>query len=195
MITEQQYKDAIQKIDIIHQEDPNLELYQGVEVKAEWLYSERMLEVLAKVAPEASLELKLAAKCQHMHRWGIPRNTFTIDKKGYYQWRAAVMEHQLGYTVGVLEDAGIAATSIDVVVDALKNKADKTNVHAAIIEDTACLVFIKWYLVDFAGQFEVEKAKTILAKTAKKMTAHGLSLLSQLNLAPAVLDILKLLED
>jgi len=153
-----------------------------------------MLTILEKVAPDSSFELKLAAKCQHMSRWSIPRSTFPMDRKGYYQWRGAVMEHQLGVTTAVLQQSGIDNDSIAVIVDALKNKADKANVNASIIEDTACLTFIKWYLVPFAGQFEVEKAKDILAKTAKKMTDKGLALIAQLELDSSVLDILKLLD-
>lgn len=191
MITEDLYRKAIALIDAAHNEDPTLEEGQ----KAELLYSNRMLQVLAIVAPDASTELKLAAKVQHMQRWGLPRSTFSIDKKGYYQWRAAVMEHQLSVSTSLLTQAGISTESIDIIVDALRNKNDKTHQNASIIEDTACLVFIKWYLTEFIGQFENEKAKNILVRTAKKISAHGLSLLPQLDLHPEVLDVLRLLED
>jgi len=194
MISEEQYFEAIRRIDDIHIIDSSIEIIGGDEIKAELLYSNRMLTILEKVDPNSSFELKLAAKCQHMSRWSIPRATFPMDKKGYYQWRAAVMEYQLKVTTSVLQDSGIDNDSIAVIVDALKNKADKTNVNASIIEDTACLTFIKWYLVSFAGQFEAEKAKGILAKTAKKMSERGLGLISQIDLDPAVLDILKLLD-
>jgi hypothetical protein len=194
MVSEEQYLEAIRRIDDIHIIDPSVEIIDGKEIKAELLYSNRMLAILEKVEPNSSFELKLAAKCQHMSRWSIPRGTLPMDKKGYYQWRTAVMEYQLKVTTAVLKDSGIDNYSIDEIVDTLKSKADKTNVNASIIEDTACLTFIKWYLVSFAGQFDVEKAKGILAKTAKKMSERGLGLLSQINLDPAVLDILKLLD-
>lgn len=190
MITEEQFQKAIGLIDAAHSEDPTIEDGQ----KAELLYSNRMLEVLAIVAPNASAELKLAAKVQHMQRWGLPRATFSIDKKGYYQWRAAVMEHQLNVSTDLLSQAGIPVESIDNIVDALKNKNDKANQNASIIEDTACLVFIKWYLTEFIGQFDTEKAKNILMRTAKKMSVHGLSLIPQLNLHPEVVEVLRLLE-
>lgn len=190
MITDELYLKAIELIDAAHREDPVIEDNE----KAELLYSNRMLEVLTTVAPDASAELKLAAKVQHMQRWGVPRNTFSIDKKGYYLWRAAVMEHQLSVSTSLLSRAGVSTESIEIVVDALKNKNDKTNANASVIEDTACLVFIKWYLTEFIGQFDKEKAQNILVRTAKKMSAHGLSLIPQLNLHPSVLGVLKLLE-
>lgn len=192
---DQQYKTAIELIDKVHNQDPTSEIIDGVEVMAELLYSNRMLAVLEKVAPDASLELKLAAKCQHISRWSIPRATFPIGKKGYYEWRAAIMEHQLNVSKSVLKQSGINDQSIEIVVDALKNKADKTNINASIIEDTACLTFIKWYLVPFAGQFDAEKAKIILQKTAGKMSERGLALIPELELSDAVLRVLSLLHD
>ena len=192
---DQQYKTAIELIDKVHNQDPNSETTDGMEVKAELLYSNRMLAILEKVAPDASLELKLAAKCQHISRWSIPRATFSMDKKGYYQWRAAIMEHQLSVTTSVLKQAEINDQRIEIIVDALKNKADKTNLNASIIEDTACLTFIKWYLVPFAGQFDAVKAKIILQKTAGKMSARGLGLLPEMELSEDVHQVLALLND
>jgi len=190
-----QYTTAIELINSVHNQDPNSETIDGVEIKAELLYSERMLAILEKVAPDASFELKLAAKCQHMSRWSIPRATFSMDKKGYYQWRAAIMEHQLNVSSSVLKQAEINELSIEIIVDALKNKADKSNINASVIEDTACLTFIKWYLVPFAGQFDPEKAKIILQKTAGKMSERGLGLIPEMELSDDVHHVLMLLND
>lgn len=188
-----QYTIAVELINSVHNQDPNSEIIDGVDIKAELLYSNRMLTILEKVAIDASFELKLAAQCQHMSRWSIPRATFSMDKKGYYQWRAAIMEHQLSVTSSVLKQAEINEQSIEIIVDALKSKADKSNINASIIEDTACLTFIKWYLVPFAGQFDPEKAKIILQKTAAKMSERGLALIPELELNKEVLDVLSLL--
>ena len=193
VISEKQYNKAVVLINSVHQQDPNSETVDGIEIKAELLYSRRMLSILKKVQPNASLELQLAAQCQHISRWSIPRVTFPIGKKGYYEWRAAIMKHQLSVTTSVLQQAEINGQSIEIIVDALKNKADKSNINASIIEDTACLTFIKWYLVPFAGQFDPEKAKVILQKTANKMSERGLKLISEIELSKDVLNVLSLL--
>jgi hypothetical protein len=191
----EQYKTATELIDSVHYQDPSTETIDGVEIKAELLYSNRMLAVLEKVAPDASFELKLAAKCQHISRWSIPRATFPVGKKGYYDWRAAIMAHQLNVSTSVLKQAEINDQSIEIIVDVLKNKADKTNQNASIIEDTACLTFIKWYLVPFTGQFDAAKAKIILQKTAGKMSERGLGLLPEMELSEEVHQVLALLND
>lgn len=192
-ILEKQYNEAVELINSVHNQDPNSETVDGVEIKSELLYSQRMLSILKKVQHNASLELQLAAQCQHISRWSIPRATFPTGKKGYYEWRTAIMKHQLSVTTSVLKQAGINEHSIEIIVDALKNKADKSNINASIIEDTACLAFIKWYLVSFAGQFDPEKAKVILQKTAGKMSERGLKLISEIELSKDVLNVLSLL--
>ena len=194
-MTQIQYIKAVELINSVHNQDPNSETNDGVEVKAELLYSQRMLTILEKVQPNASFELKLAAQCQHISRWSIPRATFSMDKKGYYQWRAAIMEHQLNVSTHRLQQADVEEDAISIIVDALKNKADKTNLNASVIEDTACLTFIKWYLVPFAGQFDPEKAKVILQKTANKMSERGLRLISEIELSNDVQQVLSLLNE
>lgn len=194
-MTEIQYIKAVELINSVHNQDPNSETIDGVEVKAELLYSQRMLTILEKVQPNASFELKLAAQCQHISRWSIPRATFSMDKKGYYQWRAAIMEHQLNVSTHTLKQADVEEDAISIIVDALKNKADKTNLNASVIEDTACLTFIKWYLVPFAGQFDPEKAKVILQKTANKMSERGIKLISEIELSNDVQQVLSLLNE
>lgn len=192
-ILEKQYNKAVELINSVHQLDPNSETVDDIEIKSELLYSARMLEILEKVAPNASFELKLAAQCQHISRWSIPRATFPTGKKGYYEWRAAIMKHQLSVSTNTLKQAGIDDEAIAFIIDALKNKADKLNLNASIIEDTACLTFIKWYLVPFAGQFDPDKAKTILQKTANKMSEKGLALIPNMELSNDVLAVLSLL--
>ena len=141
VISEKQYNKAVELINSVHQLDPNSETVDGIEIKAELLYSRRMLRMLEKVQPDASFALKLAAQCQHISRWSIPRVTFPIGKKGYYEWRAAIMKHQLSVTTtSVLQQAEINGQSIEIIVDALKNKADKSNINASIIEDPRLMV-------------------------------------------------------
>ena len=193
MITAEQYQKAIAQIDALHNADPNTVEHDAQTVSAEWLYSERMLQILLLHTPSADYVLKLAAKCQHNKRWEIPRSTFEINKKGYYQWRAAIMEHQLAVTTQALHQSGLEAADIELVCNALRSKNDKTHAQAAIIEDVACLVFIKWYLVDFASQFDVEKATVILKKTAAKMTDYGISIIPQTAPNDKVMQILQLL--
>ena len=50
-ILEKQYNEAVELINSVHNQDPNSETVDGVEIKAELLYSQRMLRMLEKCSP------------------------------------------------------------------------------------------------------------------------------------------------
>jgi hypothetical protein len=52
-MTEIQYIKAVELINSVHNQDPNSETIDGVDIKAELLYSQRMLAILQKVQPNA----------------------------------------------------------------------------------------------------------------------------------------------
>ena len=52
-----------------------------------FLYARRLTEWVLKLAPEASQSLRLAARCQHLCRWMIPRETQPMTRAGYLRWR------------------------------------------------------------------------------------------------------------
>ena len=74
--------------DAANREDPRLDYdEEGNPVPKELLYARRMSSVLAKFAPNASEALQLAARCQHIRRWTVPRDSYPMDRKGYLRWR------------------------------------------------------------------------------------------------------------
>ena len=67
----------------------------------ETVYAERMSTCLAKLYPEASDLLKIAARAQHLRRWDIARDTYPEGRKGYNEWRRACRAHH-ATLVGVI---------------------------------------------------------------------------------------------
>ena len=49
---------------------------------AELVYAERVEAWVGRLAPEAAPLLRLAARCQHLERWSVPRTTFPDGKAG-----------------------------------------------------------------------------------------------------------------
>jgi hypothetical protein len=191
MISEELYKKASKEIDEVHSEDLVADMENGESVPAELLYSKRMLKMLDTVEAGSSNELKLAAQCQHLKRWGVPRNDYTYNRTGYLQWRRAVMEFQLQETKAILLKVGLDNADILNITDILRNQGNKSHSNAQIMEDTACLVFLKWYLEPFLSKHESGKVIDILRKTMRKMSDKGISLVSTLNLPSTVSEILK----
>ena len=57
------------RIDAANRADPNTETAGGVEYPKELLYSQRMSAWLARLRPDASDVLRIAARAQHLERW------------------------------------------------------------------------------------------------------------------------------
>ena len=78
------YAKARELIDAAHTADPK-RTADGR--PAELVYAERMETWVVRLVPEASSLLRLAARCQHLERWSVPRTTFPEGKAGYLAWR------------------------------------------------------------------------------------------------------------
>jgi hypothetical protein len=191
MITEDLYKKACLAIDEVHAKDANIELVDGVEMAAELIYSQRMLKVLTEFLVDADYKISLAAQCQHFERWAVARSLYPMDKKGYFQWRKAIMEYQLKRTSEVLASCGIALNDIEGIRDVLQNRGKKDHVQGQVIEDVACIVFVEWYLAAFAAKHEQDKVIGIVKKTVKKISEEGMKAISTRPLSGTVQEILK----
>src|SRR5512145_35562 len=145
MITDEQYLKATAEIDKAHALDSSEQNQNGEHLPAELLYSRRMIELLNMVNPDSTAALRLAAQCQHFRRWEVPRGDYPYDRRGYHQWRRAVMDYQLEKTKELLLQVGIENDDIQQIVTTLFEQGNKMNPDAQIIMDVACLVFLKWY--------------------------------------------------
>jgi hypothetical protein len=191
MITDEIYQKATIEIEKIHSSDPIQETLNGKQYPAEVLYCKRILNILDLVDPHSSYAMKLAVQCQHLQRWGVPRSEYTYDRRGYHQWRRKVMEYQLQQTQTVLSRAGVDGEDIRWIMTAIEKQGDKSNPEAQIITDTACLVFLKWYMEPFAVKHESEKVIDIMKKTLRKMSVAGVNLVSKLDLPASSLKVLE----
>lgn len=164
---------AIAAFDEYHRRDPNSEDHNGRPVAKELLYAERMTEMLLRLEPEAGEALKLAARCQHIGRWEIPRDRYPADKKGYLKWRNEEKFHHAHIAEKILSDSGYDAAMADQVKFLLLKKGLPAYPDTQLLEDVACLVFIEFYLDDFAAKHDDEKVIDILRKTLNKMSARA----------------------
>lgn len=177
---------AIAAFDSYNSNDPNHETVNGQVYPKELLYAQRMTERLARYAPHADEHIKLAARCQHIGRWEIPRERYPMDKKGYLQWRNEEKQHHAAIAENILSGCGYDADLIDKVKFLLLKKQLFTNPETQLLEDVVCLVFIEYYLEDFATRHPDEKVIDILHKTIKKMTPAAQKASEQLQLSPRI---------
>src|SRR5688572_10882180 len=79
----ERFRSAVKRFDAANSLDPN----ETGGVPDAVLYARRMTDRLDAFAPEASEVVRLAARCQHIRRWEIPRGTYPMTRAGYHQWR------------------------------------------------------------------------------------------------------------
>lgn len=167
------FKEAIEKIDRANAQDPNTEIYQGKEYPKELLYSQRMTETLLSFEPNASEELQIAARAQHIERWKIDRNSYPMDRIGYLKWREELKKMHAEITTDILKEVGYDDSFSERVSFLIKKKLLKKDEETQTLEDVICLVFIQYYFEDFADKHSDEKIIDILQKTWEKMSDKG----------------------
>ncbi|MEJ4087104.1 DUF4202 domain-containing protein [Galbibacter orientalis] len=167
------FKEAIEKIDRANAQDPNTETYQGKEYPKELLYSQRMTETLLSFEPNASEELQIAARAQHIERWKIDRNSYPMDRIGYLKWREELKKMHAEITADILNEVGYDDSFSERVSFLIKKKLLKKDEETQTLEDVVCLVFLQYYFEDFADKHSDEKIIDILQKTWGKMSDKG----------------------
>ena len=73
---------ALRRFDEENSRDPNQGLVGDVARPRELLYAERLSRWVNALCPDASEVLRLAARCQHLGRWRIPRTSQPATKAG-----------------------------------------------------------------------------------------------------------------
>ena len=168
-----QFECAILKFDQENQQDPNHELQDGQQYPKEWLYAQRMTEWLLKVAPEASEELQLAARSQHICRWIIARSSYSMDRPGYLRWRTDLKNFHAEKAGEIMAECGYEAPTIERVQSLIKKQRMKTDPESQTLEDVVCLVFLDFYFGEFAAKHDEQKVVGIIKKTWHKMSDQG----------------------
>jgi hypothetical protein len=170
-----QLTEAFDAFDAYNSKDPNIVVYNGKEYPREVLYAMRMTDRLNVFAPDAAEHVKLAARCQHIGRWEIARTQYAMDRKGYLQWRNAEKQHHADIATKILKKCGYDEHTIEAVSFLLLKKQLQSNPDTKLLEDVICLVFVEFYLSDFATKHEDEKLLNILQKTLKKMSPRAIA--------------------
>jgi len=161
---------AIEKFDAENARDPNVELVQGVPRPRELLYAERLSEWVLRLAPEASEALRLAARCQHICRWHIPRQSQPMTRPGYLRWRADLKEFHAQIAGKILREAGCPDDLVQKVQDLNRKKNFPADPESRVLEDALCLMFLEFQFAVLADKMGEDKMINAVQKTWKKMT-------------------------
>ena len=173
MTDPQRFDRAIQRFDDENAHDPNAEVIGSVARPRELVYAERLTDWVLKLKPDASEALRLAARCQHICRWTIPRDTYERTKAGYLKWRTDLKKFHAQKAGEILREIGYA-DEIVARVQALNLKKDFPHApDSRVLEDALCLVFLQYQFAELAGRSTDEQMINALRKSWNKMTEQA----------------------
>ncbi|ART81915.1 hypothetical protein CBP31_04130 [Oceanisphaera profunda] len=179
-------KEVLALIDAENQQDPNQEVADGQVWPKEYLYGLRMSEQQAEFVPDASELLQIACRAQHIKRWSIARASYPMDRAGYRRWRTDLGAFHGDLTAELMAKVGYSDADQAAIKDLLLKKQLKRDPEVQALEDVICLVFMRYYLADFATRHSEEKLIDIIQKTWGKMSDEGQAAALKLSLSPEV---------
>jgi hypothetical protein len=161
---------AQRRFDEENARDPNSENVDGAPRPRELVYAEWLTGWVLKLCPGASEELRLAARCQHLCRWKIPRDSYPMTRPGYLKWREDLKHFHAERAGEILREAGYPDDTIARVQQLNLKKNFPNDPEGRVLEDALCLVFLEHQLADLAAKTADDKVITALQKSWKKMT-------------------------
>lgn len=176
---------ACAAIDAANAGDPRSEEAGGRPWPKEQLYSRRMAEWTARLRPDASEELLLAARAQHLKRWSVPRTGFPDGRAGYLRWRETLKRFHADEAAAILRSAGYGDGPIEKLRSLILRKNLASDPEGQTLEDAACLVFLEHEFAAFAAKTERGKVVDILRKTWGKMSPAAREAAFRLPLGPS----------
>jgi hypothetical protein len=136
------FEAALRRFEEENSHDPNIETVNGISHPRELLYAQRLTDWVLRLCPTASEELRLAARCQHICRWEIPRQSHPMTRAGYLQWRVTLKKFHAQKAGDILREAGYPEDAIRRVQDLNLKKHFPDDPEARVLEDALCLVFL-----------------------------------------------------
>ena len=164
------FQKAIDRFDAENGRDPHAEVDGGVPQPRELLYAHRLTAWVLKLAPGASEALRLAARCQHICRWMIPREAYPMTRAGYLRWRNDLKQFHAKKSGAILREVGYGEEMIAKVRDLNLKKNFPADAEGRVLEDALCLVFLEFQLAALARKTAEDKLINVVRKSWEKMT-------------------------
>ena len=129
---------------------------------------------VARLDPEASDALRLAARAHHLRRWALPRSDYPPGRAGYLRWRRAQRERHARDLAAILDDAGVDGSVSVRASQIVAKQGLGSDPEVQTFEDAVSLTFLETELHSVLDRLDDDtKAADIVAKTLAKMSPAG----------------------
>jgi len=183
------FEAVIARFDEENSRDPNRVEILGELVPRELFLAKRLGEWVLRLDPEASEALRIAARCQHIRRWEVKRESYPMDKGGYHRWKSHLKKFHAAIASEILRAGGYGEELIQ-AVQALNLKTSGS-ADAQTLEDALCLLFIEAQLQDLMGKSSEEKVINALQKSWAKMSLKARVLAEAIEVPAEVQRVIK----
>ena len=190
-MNKQLFTQAMEAFNAANSKDPNFIEVNGFEKPYELIYANWLYEWIMKLNPNAKEELQLAAKCQHIKRWEIPRSKYPEGLKGYTKWKKELAEYHADEAGKILKQVGYEEAVIERVRAINLKKNLKTDSDVQTMEDALCLVTLQYQIEGFSLKHDDEKMIGIIQKTWAKMSDRAKEEALKLSYSERVLSLIK----
>lgn len=164
-------------------------LSDGTPCPRELAHAGRLSRWVRRLEPQAPEVLLLAARCQHIRRWQIPRESYPSGRVGYLQWRTQLARFHADTAAQLLAEAGYEQDVIDAVRRINLKQNLRSSSDMVVMEDALCLSFLEFELDEFIAKYPAEKVIGVLQKTWQKMSVRAREMALTLPLSSAGLEL------
>ena len=161
---------ALGRFESAHREDTRSISVGGVATPWSVHYHERLAHWVRRFDPAASLPLRLAAACQHIGRWRVPRTDYDPGRRGYRKWRSDLADMHARTARAVLAAVGYEEATVTRVEALIRKVGLGRDPEVQLFEDAICMVFLENEYVDLARKHDDAKVVDILRRTWSKMS-------------------------
>lgn len=187
------FQTAIAAFDRANAEDPHTVVTNdgNMPEPRELVQAQRLSAWVAELDPNASEPLRLAARCQHIRRWQIPRGAYPSGRVGYLQWRTQLARFHADTAAQVLEECGYERELVDAVRRINLKQNLRSSADSQTMEDALCLTFVQFELEEFIAKYPPDKVVEVVKKTWHKMSLQARERALLLPLSVGALDIVQ----
>lgn len=164
---------AFEKFDNYNKQDPNIFIWEGVSYPQEYFFAVELYNWINKLDPQASEELLLASRSQHIGRWESARTDYPDGREGYLAWRRDLATFHANKTELILKEVGYNDDQIALVKRIILKKKIKVDDEVQTMENALCLVFLQFQYEEFYPKHSPDKVINILKKSLLKMDSYG----------------------
>ncbi len=164
---------AFRLFDAYNQKDPNIFIWNQETYPQEYFLALRLYEWVLQLQPDASEELLLASRSQHIGRWEMPRDSYPEGREAYLRWRRELAIFHAEKSTALMVEAGFGTETTSRVRQIILKQKIKVDPEVQTIENALCLVFLQFQYEDFHHKHSPEKVINILKKSLLKMDQDG----------------------